>query len=77
MLTTVGLRSKRECISNELSGGEQQRVGIYKVNNPKIILADEPTGNLDPDTSEQILGILKDINSTGITVIVCTHDLNL
>lgn len=79
VLSTVGLRSKKDAYPNELSGGEQQRVGIARalVNNPDIILADEPTGNLDPDTSEQILGVLKDINESGTTVIVCTHDISL
>ena len=79
VLSTVGLRAKKDAYPNELSGGEQQRVGIARalVNNPDIILADEPTGNLDPDTSEQILGVLKDINESGTTVIVCTHDISL
>lgn len=79
VLSTVGLRAKRDAYPHELSGGEQQRVGIARalVNNPDIILADEPTGNLDPDTSEQILGVLKDINESGTTVIVCTHDISL
>ena len=76
ILSTVGLRSKQDAYPNELSGGEQQRVGIARalVNNPKVILADEPTGNLDPKITEQIMGVLKDINESGTTVIVCTHD---
>lgn len=79
ILSTVGLRHKQDVYPNELSGGEQQRVGIARaiVNNPSIILADEPTGNLDPETSEQIMGVLKTINDTGTTVIICTHDENL
>ncbi len=79
ILSSVGLRHKQDDYPNELSGGEQQRVGIARaiVNNPSIILADEPTGNLDPDTSEQIMGVLKNINESGTTVIICTHDENL
>jgi cell division ATP-binding protein FtsE len=78
VLSIVGLREKALVRPSELSGGEQQRVAIARalVNNPKIILADEPTGNLDPSNSEMIMTILEQINSSGATVIICTHDLS-
>lgn len=79
VLSTVGLRAKAKVRPSELSGGEQQRVAIARaiVNNPKLVLADEPTGNLDPENSEQIMAVLREINRSGTTVIVCTHDRNL
>ena len=80
-LSLVGLREKANAYPQELSGGEQQRVAIARalVNNPSLIVADEPTGNLDPETSEAIMAMLLDINRNGTsgnktTVIICTHD---
>lgn len=75
-LTEVGLSHKRLNMPNELSGGEQQRVSIARaiLNNPMLILADEPTGNLDPETSTEILSILKKINQSGTAVLVATHN---
>ncbi|KAB1501404.1 cell division ATP-binding protein FtsE [Corynebacterium sp. 320] len=76
VLKTVGLDGKERRFPNELSGGEQQRVAIARayVNEPKILLADEPTGNLDPETSTEIMLLLNRINQTGTTVIMSTHD---
>jgi cell division transport system ATP-binding protein len=78
-LKMVGLQSKANCFPDELSGGEQQRVSIARavVNTPPLLLADEPTGNLDADNSMQVVKILKKLNSIGITVIVTTHDEHL
>ncbi len=75
-LDTVGLASKGARLPEELSGGEQQRVAIARayVNKPKILIADEPTGNLDPATSVGIMKLLDRINKTGTTVIMATHD---
>ncbi len=76
-LSVVGLKDKADCLPQELSGGEQQRVAIARamVNNPSLIVADEPTGNLDPETSEAIMAMLLEINRNGgTTVIICTHD---
>lgn len=76
VLDLVGLADKSERFPNQLSGGEQQRVSIARafVNRPLIMLADEPTGNLDPATSEGIMGLLQAINETGTTVMMATHD---
>ena len=76
VLDLVGLGSKRNRMPNELSGGEQQRVAIARasVNRPLVLLADEPTGNLDPETSADILTLLNRINQMGTTVIMSTHD---
>lgn len=75
-LKIVGLYDKMNAFPTELSGGEQQRVGIARaiVNGPKLLIADEPTGNLDPKNSMEIMQILDQINQRGITVIVSTHD---
>ncbi len=75
VLSRVDLSRKSSSFPEELSGGEQQRVSIARaiVNNPPILLADEPTGNLDPDNSLQIMKILNDINARGTTVIMATH----
>ena len=79
VLNIVGLKDKADAYPHELSGGERQRVAIARamLNNPKMIVADEPTGNLDPETSENIMSILLEINKAGTMVIVCTHDANL
>jgi cell division transport system ATP-binding protein len=78
-LKLVGLLSKAECFPDQLSGGEQQRVSIARaiVATPPLILADEPTGNLDPDNSWQVMQILQKLNNFGATVIVTTHDEQL
>ncbi len=74
-LQMVGLANKAGVLPSELSGGEQQRVAIARaiVNNPPLIIADEPTGNLDPDTSWEIMHLLQEINKCGTTVIMATH----
>lgn len=79
VLSQVGLRTKMNMYTDELSGGEAQRLGIARaiVNNPSLILADEPTGNLDPVNGEAIMALLECINQEGTTVIACTHDKNL
>jgi len=79
VLRLVGLSHKLESYPDELSGGEQQRVSIARafVNRPPILLADEPTGNLDPSMSEGIVKLLEGINNTGTTVIMATHDQNI
>ena len=78
-LSEVGLAHKQTNMPHELSGGEKQRVAIARaiINEPFLILADEPTGNLDPETADEILSILKKINSRGTTVIFATHNYEL
>ena len=78
-LGQVGLAHRCDAFPNQLSGGEQQRVAIARalVNNPAILVADEPTGNLDPDTSMGIVSIINEINERGTTVIVATHDKHI
>ncbi len=78
-LADVRLEHKYKNMPNELSGGEQQRVAIARaiINEPKLILADEPTGNLDPKTSDEIVNILKDINTRGTAVLFATHNYDI
>jgi cell division transport system ATP-binding protein len=79
VLEKVGLRSKIKKMPHELSGGEQQRVVIARalLNDPEIILADEPTGNLDPETSEEIVTLLKQISQSGTAVLMASHDYHI
>ena len=76
VLDLVGLRDRANAYPNELSGGEQQRIAIARaiVNDPVFVIADEPTGNLDPETSWDIMEIFKEINATGTTIVMATHD---
>jgi cell division transport system ATP-binding protein len=75
VLSLVGLSNKFKAFPHELSGGEQQRVSLARaiVNNPSILIADEPTGNLDPETAMEIMGTLNDINHAGTTILMATH----
>ena len=79
VLQAVGLQDKRPYFPHELSGGEQQRIAIARamLNKPKIIIADEPTGNLDPETAEGIIRLLRELSQTGAAVIMTTHNLSL
>jgi cell division transport system ATP-binding protein len=79
VLKWVGLHNRQQAYPPELSGGEQQRVAIARalVSEPQLVLADEPTGNLDPDLSLEIMNLFRDINSSGTTVLVATHDREL
>jgi cell division transport system ATP-binding protein len=79
VLKWVGLQHRLQSYPLHLSGGEQQRVAIARalVNEPQLVLADEPTGNLDPDLSLEIMNLFRDINSSGTTVLVATHDREL
>ena len=75
VLSLVGLSHKYKMFPNELSGGEQQRVSLARaiVNNPSVLIADEHTGNLDPDTAKEIMELLEDINRSGTTIVMATH----
>lgn len=79
VLKAVGMEDKKMKMPHELSGGEQQRVAIARalLNNPKVVLADEPTGNLDPETAENIVKLLKDISLKGTAVVITTHNINM
>jgi cell division transport system ATP-binding protein len=79
VLNKVGLQTKKHKMPHQLSGGEQQRLCIARalINDPEVILADEPSGNLDPETTGEILQLLLDIAATGRSIIVATHDLTL
>lgn len=78
-LDKVGLLDKAKSLPIQLSGGEQQRVGIARaiVNKPLVLLADEPTGNLDPELSQQIMRLFEEFNRVGVSVIIATHDIGL
>ena len=79
MLSLVGLASKSKCKPDELSGGEQQRVALARalVNSPSLIIADEPTGNIDPELSYEIVDLLNEINKLGVTIVMVTHEHDL
>jgi cell division transport system ATP-binding protein len=79
MLSLVGLASKAKCKPDELSGGEQQRVALARalVNSPSLIIADEPTGNIDPELSFEIVDLLNEINKLGVTIVMVTHEHDL
>lgn len=79
VLDKVGMKNYQTKMPHQLSGGEQQRIGIARalLNDPELILADEPTGNLDPQTSVEVMEVLKNINATGKTILMATHDYAL
>ena len=79
MLSLVGLANKAKCKPDELSGGEQQRVALARalVNSPSLIIADEPTGNIDPELSFEIVDLLNEINKLGVTIVMVTHEHDL
>ena len=76
VLDLVGLRKRAHAYPTELSGGEQQRIAIARaiVNDPILLIADEPTGNLDPETSWEIMDIFREVNKSGTTIVMATHD---
>ncbi|TKF02309.1 cell division ATP-binding protein FtsE [Vibrio kanaloae] len=78
-LDKTGLLDKARCLPSQLSGGEQQRVGIARavVNRPTLLLADEPTGNLDPELSNRVLRLFEEFNRAGVSIILATHDIGL
>lgn len=78
-LDKIGLLDKAKCLPSQLSGGEQQRVGIARavVNRPTLVLADEPTGNLDPELSNRTMMLLEEFNRAGVSILVATHDVGL
>jgi cell division transport system ATP-binding protein len=78
-LDKTGLLDKAKCLPSQLSGGEQQRVGIARavVNRPTLLLADEPTGNLDPELSNRVLKLFEEFNRAGVTILLATHDIGL
>ena len=78
-LDKTGLLDKAKCLPSQLSGGEQQRVGIARavVNRPTLLLADEPTGNLDPDLSNRVVKLFEEFNRAGVTILLATHDAGL
>ena len=79
VLSLVGIKTSLDKFPNELSGGEQQRIAIARsiLNNPRLIIADEPTGNLDPETSLEIIKLFQSLNKLGTSMIIATHDYNL